>query len=143
MIYEYFRAAGAHEAVQGLSDLLSIRLQDDDVQDFDTRWEQALLAASEIPTVTVLEGLHMSKLQDSVQLHTVLDMYEQETVRKNEPPNFSRFKTIVRRHVDQTMRATQRHNPGGLVTCEFPLQIDSASRKSLESFIQFTSFCSS
>ena len=35
------------------------------------------------------------------------------------------------------------NNPGGLVTCEFPLQIDSASRKSLESFMQFTSFCSS
>ena len=35
------------------------------------------------------------------------------------------------------------NNPGGLVTCGFPLQVDSASIKSLESFIQFTSFCSS
>ena len=35
------------------------------------------------------------------------------------------------------------NNPGGLVTCGFPLQIDSASIKSLESFMKFTSFCSS
>ena len=37
MIYEHFRATGAHEAVQGLSDPFSFRLQNDDVQDFDTR----------------------------------------------------------------------------------------------------------
>ena len=35
------------------------------------------------------------------------------------------------------------NNPGGLVTCEFPLQIHSASRKFSESSMQFTSFCSS
>ena len=35
------------------------------------------------------------------------------------------------------------NNPGGLVTCGFPLQVDSASIKSLESFMKFTSFCSS
>ena len=35
------------------------------------------------------------------------------------------------------------NNIGWLVTWEFPLRTDSASWKSLESFIQFTSFCSS
>ena len=47
MIYEHFRATGAYAAVQGLSDFFSIRLQNDDVLDFDVRWDQALLAASE------------------------------------------------------------------------------------------------
>ena len=56
MICDHFRATGAYEAVQGLSDLFKIRLQNDDVQDFDTRWDQALWAASEIPTETVLDG---------------------------------------------------------------------------------------
>ena len=42
MIYEHFRATGASEAVQGLSDLFSFHLQNDDVQDFDVRWDQAL-----------------------------------------------------------------------------------------------------
>ena len=61
MIYEHVRVIRAYEAVQGLSDLFNIRLQDDDVQDFDTRWDQVLLASSEIPTEMVLEGLHKSK----------------------------------------------------------------------------------
>ena len=41
MIYEDFRVTGAHEPVQGLSDLFNLRLQDDDVQDFDNM-DQAL-----------------------------------------------------------------------------------------------------
>ena len=57
-----------------------------------------------MPSETVLEGLHKSKLQDSVQRHTALAMYEQENVRNHEPPNYSRLKTKVRRHIDQTMR---------------------------------------
>ena len=71
MICERFRAAGACEAVQGLSDLFNIRLQSDDVQDFDVRWDQALLSASEMPSDVILEGLYKSKKQHSVQLHTV------------------------------------------------------------------------
>ena len=47
MIYEYFRATRAHEAVQGLSDLFVKRLQNDDAQDFDVRWDHALLSVSE------------------------------------------------------------------------------------------------
>ena len=62
MIYEHFRATGAYEVVQGLSDLFNIRLQNDEVQDFDVRWDQAPLGASEIPTEMVLGGLYKSKL---------------------------------------------------------------------------------
>ena len=50
MIYEHFRATGGHEAAHVLSDLFNRRFQNDDVQDLDTRWDQALLAASETPT---------------------------------------------------------------------------------------------
>ena len=73
-------------------------------QDFDTRWNQAHLAASVIPTEAVLEGLYKSNLQDSVQLQTVLALYEQENIRNNEQPSLSRLKTSVRCDIDQTMR---------------------------------------
>ena len=43
MIHEHFRATGAYEAVRGLSDLFNLRLQKNDVQDFDERWDQASL----------------------------------------------------------------------------------------------------
>ena len=62
MIYEHVRATGAYEVVQDLSDLFNIRLQNDDFQDFDVRWDQALLATSEIPSEMVLEGLYKSKI---------------------------------------------------------------------------------
>ena len=88
VIYEHFRATGAYEAVQGLSDLFSFSLQNDDVQDFDVRWDEALLSASEIPTDVILEGLYKSKLQDSFLLHTVLALYDQETVRNNGQPSY-------------------------------------------------------
>ena len=104
MIYEHFRAAGAYEAVQGLSDLFNIRSHDGDVQDFDRRWDQALLTANEMPTEMILEGLCKLKLQDSVQRQTVLALYEQENIRNNGLPCFSRLKTAVRRHIDQVMR---------------------------------------
>ena len=57
LIYEHFRATGAYEAAQGLSDLFNKRLQNNDVQDFDVRWDQALLSASETLTEMVLEGV--------------------------------------------------------------------------------------
>ena len=88
MIYEHFRATGAYEAVQGVSDLFNVRLQNVNVQDFDTRWDQALLAASDIHTELIVDDLFKSKLQDSGQRQTVWTMYEQENVRNNEPPNY-------------------------------------------------------
>ena len=43
---------------QGLSDLFNISLQNDDVEDFDTRWDQILSGTSELPHENVLEGLY-------------------------------------------------------------------------------------
>ena len=70
MIYEYFGANGAYEAAQGFADLFTMSLQNDDVQDFDIRWDHALLIVIEMRSGAILEGLHKSKLQDSVQLQT-------------------------------------------------------------------------
>ena len=69
MIYEHFRAIGADDTAQGLADLVSMTLQNDDVQDFDVRRDHAPLSVSEMPSDPILEGLYKSKLQDSVQLH--------------------------------------------------------------------------
>ena len=52
----------------------------------------------------ILEGLYKSKLQNSVQLQTVLALYDQETARSQEP-NFQQLKTAVKLHTDQMMRS--------------------------------------
>ena len=75
MIYEYFRATGSCGAVQGLSDLFALSLQNDDVQEFVVRWDHALLSASEMPSDMILEGLYKSILQNSAQLQTVLALF--------------------------------------------------------------------
>ena len=90
MIYEYFRATGVYEAVQGLSIFFALSLQNDDVQDFDVRWDQALQSASDVPSDVILEGLYMA-------------LYDQKTVRSNEP-TYQQLKTAVKLHVDQMMR---------------------------------------
>ena len=50
MIYGHFQSTGACDTAQGLSDLISFCLQDDDVQDLDTSWDQILLGTSEMPS---------------------------------------------------------------------------------------------
>ena len=56
MIYDHFRATS--DAAQDLSDLFNVSLQWDDVQDFDTRWDQGLFSASERPKENIPEGLN-------------------------------------------------------------------------------------
>ena len=104
VIHEHFRATGAYEAAQGLSDLFNTRLQNDTVQDAEVRWDQALQSASETRTEMVLEGLYKSKLQESVQHQTVLALYDQETVRNHGQSSYQRLKASVRLHIDRTMR---------------------------------------
>ena len=103
MIYEYFRATGAHEAVQGLSDLFTVSLQNDDIPDFDVRWDHALLSVSEMPFDMILDGLYKSNVQNSVQLQTVLALYDQEAARSKKP-NYQQLKTAVKLHIDQMMK---------------------------------------
>ena len=43
-------------------------------------------------------------IRDSAQLQTVLALYEQENIRNTKQPSYSRLKTSVTRHVDQTVR---------------------------------------
>ena len=58
MIYDYFRVAGAHDIVLECADLLSVTLRADNVQEFDSRWDEVLLSMSKIPFDDVLESLY-------------------------------------------------------------------------------------
>ena len=102
MIYEYFRVTGAHQALLDFSDLFSNPLHGDDMQDFDTRWDQALLSTSELPKDSILESLYKMRIPESDQLRTV--WYEQEINQDRSKPNYQKLKTMVRRHTDQMIR---------------------------------------
>ena len=81
LIYEYFRPTGSFDEIQGLSRLFSIKLENDDIQDFDLCWEQALLLTSDPPSDKVLESLYVSKLQDSSQAQKIMALCNQEVLR--------------------------------------------------------------
>ena len=104
MIYEYFRATGAYEAVQGFAEFVSMTLQNDDVQDLDVRWDHGLLKVREMPSDPMLEGLYKSKLQNLAQLRTVMALYDQDVARNNGTPKNQQMKTAVKLHIVQMMR---------------------------------------
>ena len=76
-----FRPTGSYDEVQGLSGLFSIKLENDDIQYFDLRWDQALLLTRDPPSDKVSEGLYVSKLQDSSQAQTIMARYNSEILR--------------------------------------------------------------
>ena len=104
MICEYFRGTGAHEAVLDHTDLLRVTLHGYDIQGFDNRWNQVLLSMRDLPTDSILETLYNMPTRGSVQLQTVLAMYEQEVHQDRSRPNYQNLKTMVRRHSDQKIR---------------------------------------
>ena len=44
MIHDYFRVTVAHGTILAYADLFTITLRHDDVQEFDTRWDEILLS---------------------------------------------------------------------------------------------------
>ena len=68
MIYDYFRVTGAHDAVLVYADLFSVTLHDDNIQEFDTRWDEVLLSMTKIPSDEILESLYKLRVRESAQL---------------------------------------------------------------------------
>ena len=41
-IYEYFRVTGANDSVENYADLFTVVLRNDDIQEFDSKWDGTL-----------------------------------------------------------------------------------------------------
>ena len=104
MIYDYFRVTGAHDTVLDYADLFSVTLHDDNIQEFDTRWDEVLLSMSKIPSDDGLESLYKSRIRESAQLKTVLELYDMEIHQKISMPSYQQLKTMVKRSIDQKLR---------------------------------------
>ena len=100
MIYDYFRVVGAHDAVLDYADFSLLLFYDDNVQEFDTRWDEVLLSMSKIPSDDVLESLYKLRIRESDQLRTVLELYDMEIHQKISMPKYEKLKTMVKRRKD-------------------------------------------
>ena len=58
LIYDYFRVTGIHDSVENYADLFTISLRNDDIQEFDSKWDGILLSMTKIPPDDILEGLY-------------------------------------------------------------------------------------
>ena len=104
MIYDYFRVTGAHDTVLDYADFFSITLLDDNIQEFETRWDEVLLSMSKIPSDDFLESLYKLRIRESDQLKTVLEVYDMEIHQKISVPNCQKLKTMLKRSTDQKLR---------------------------------------
>ena len=100
MIYDCIRVTGAHDTVLDHADLFSVTLRHHNVQDFDTRWDEALLSMSKIPSDDILESLYKMRIRESAQLKTELELHDLEIHQKILIPNYQKLKTMVKHAID-------------------------------------------
>ena len=99
LIYEYFWVTGANDSVENYADLFTIALRNDDIQEFDSKWDGILLSMTKIPPDDILEGLYKLRIRESEKLKTVLELYDLETHQKRLEPDYHRLKTMVKKEV--------------------------------------------
>ena len=63
LIYEQFRVTGANDSVKNYADLFTIVLRNDDIQEFDSKWDGILLSMTKIPPDDILEGLYKLRIR--------------------------------------------------------------------------------
>ena len=50
LIYEYFLVTGANDSVENYADLFTFGLRNDDIQEFDSKWDGIFIVYDENPT---------------------------------------------------------------------------------------------
>ena len=104
MIYDHFRVTGTDDSVENYTDLFTIVLRNDDVQEFDSEWDGILLSMTKIPHDDILEGLFKFRMRESEKLKTVLELYDLETHQKKLGPDYHRLKAVMKRSIEQEIR---------------------------------------
>ena len=104
LIYEHFRVTGANDSVENYTDLFTIVLRNDDIQEFDSKWDGILLSMTKIPHDDILKGLYKLRIRESEKLKTVLELYNMEIHQKKAGREYHRLKTMVKRSIEQDLR---------------------------------------
>ena len=104
MIYEQFRVTGTDSSVENYTDLFTIVLRNDDIQEFDSKWDGISLSMTKIPHDDIVEGLFELRIRESDTLKTVLELYDLETHQKKLGLDYHRLKAMVKRSIEQEIR---------------------------------------
>ena len=104
LIYDHFRVTGSHDSVENYTDLSTIDLRNDDIQGFDSKWDEILLSMTQTPSNEILESLYKLRIRESEKLKTVLELYNVEIHQKILRPDYQKLKTMVKRSIEQDLR---------------------------------------
>ena len=86
------------------ADLFTTVLRNDDIQEFDSKWDEILLSMTKIPLDDIMEGLYKLRIRESERLQTELELYNMEIHQKKAGPDYHRLKTMVKRSIEQNLR---------------------------------------
>ena len=104
LIYEYFLVTGANDSVENYADLFTIVLRNDDIQEFDAKWDGIAWSMTKIPSDDILEGVCKLVIRESEKLKTVVELYKMEIHQKKLRPDYHRLTTMVKRSIEQDIR---------------------------------------
>ena len=85
---------------------LPLFFENDDIQEFDSKWDGILLSMTKIPFDDILEGLYKLRIPETEKLKTVLELYNLEIHRKKAGPDCNRLNTMAKRSIEQDLRNT-------------------------------------
>ena len=84
-----FRVSGARDTILDYADVFSTTLRNDNVEDFDTRWDEIPWSMTKIPSDDVLESLYKMRIRVSDQLKTELQLYDVENSSEDDDTEIS------------------------------------------------------
>ena len=110
LIYDCFRVTGVNYSVLDYADLFTVALRNDNIQEFDTRWNEILLSMEQFPPDDILESLYKLRIRESEKLKTVLESYSLEIHQQEAKPDFCRLRTMVKRSIERELRSRKWEN---------------------------------
>ena len=64
LMCDHFRVTGTHDSVENYTELFTIALRNDDVQEFNSKYDGILLSMTKIPPDDILEGLYKLRIRE-------------------------------------------------------------------------------
>ena len=104
LIYGHFWVTGTNDSVENYTDLFTIVLRNDDIQEFDSKWDGLLLSMTKIPPDEILEELYKLRIRESEKLKTVLELCGLEARQKKLGPDYRGLVALVWRCVGRGVR---------------------------------------
>ena len=104
LIYDNFRVTCVNDSVLDYANLFSSVLRNDNIQEFDRRWDEIFLSMAQFPLDDILESLYKIRIRESEKIKTVLEVYNMEIHQKKTKPDYHKLMAMVKRSIKQNLR---------------------------------------